>query len=51
MSCVLVLLYVFVPMALTLYGGWHREDKDSAESGANRVWLPAEAEKQGLRYA
>ena len=23
---------VFVPMALTLYGGWHREDKDSAES-------------------
>ena len=23
---------VFVPMALTPYGGWHREDKDSAES-------------------
>ena len=23
---------IFVPMALTPYGGWHKEDKDLAES-------------------
>ena len=28
---------VFVPMALTPYGGWHREDKDSAESWTRRT--------------
>ena len=28
---------VFVPMAMTPYGGWHREDKDSAESWTRRT--------------
>ena len=28
---------VFVPMALTPFGGWHREDKDSAESWTRRT--------------
>ena len=28
---------VFVPTALTPYGGWHREDKDSAESWTRRT--------------
>ena len=28
---------IFVPMALTPYGGWHREDKDSAESWTRRT--------------
>ena len=28
---------VSVPMALTPYGGWHREDKDSAESWTRRT--------------
>ena len=26
-----------MPMALTPYGGWHREDKDSAESWTRRT--------------
>ena len=28
---------VFVPMAMTPYGGWHREDKDAAESWTRRT--------------
>ena len=28
---------VFVPMAMTPYGGWHREDKDLAESWTRRT--------------
>ena len=28
---------IFVPMALTPYGGWHREGKDSEESWASRT--------------
>ena len=28
---------IFVPMALTPYGGWHKEDKDLAESWTRKT--------------
>ena len=43
---------IFVPMALTPYGGWHQEDKDFAESWTRKTthtgdWEASSPHSQG----
>ena len=39
---------IFVPMAVTPYGGWHKEDKDLAESWTRKTTHTGDGSLEGL---